>query len=264
MPPDAPTLRVARRGAVATLTLNRPAVLNALDQTMVGEFLAAARDVAADAGVRAVVLAGSGRAFMAGGDIGSFQRAGGDAPAVIGRLIAPFHETLQVLATMDKPLLASVHGAVAGAGVSLMLAADLAIAADDIAVTLAYTRLGTSADGGASWSLPRVVGLRKAMEIALLSGTYDAAEALRLSLVNRVVPAADLAAETERLADRLADGPTVALGAMKRLLRGSLDRTLPEQLAAEAESFQACAATADFREGVDAFLAKRPARFAGR
>ena len=260
--PETPLLHEVR-GAVAHLVLNRPSVLNALDQAMSDAFAEAAIAVAEDDRIRAVVLRGVGRAFMAGGDIGAFHRAGPDAPEVVGRLIAPLHRGLRHLAGMGKPLIASVHGAVAGAGVSLMLAADLAIAAEGTQLSLAYTKLGASADGGASWALPRVVGLRKAMEIALLNEPIDAEEARRLSLVNKVVPAAALAAETDALAAKLADGPTFAFGQMKRLLRRSLDHDLASQLDAEQEAFQSCAATPDFREGVSAFVEKRRARFSG-
>ncbi len=259
-----PTILREHRDGIEFLTLNRPAVLNALNQRMAEEFAAAAADVAEDGSIRAVVMRGSGRGFMAGGDISAFNEAGADAPTVIGRLIGPLHEALQTLAEMPKPLLASVHGAVAGAGVSLMLAADLTIAADDTQMSLSYTRIGASADGGATYALPRVVGLRKALEIALLNEPIDANEALRLSLVNKVVPASDLCAETDALARRLAEGPTFAFAAMKRLLRQSLDHDLASQLDAEARGFVDCAGTADFREGVAAFLSKRSARFAGR
>lgn len=264
MQADAEPLLREDRGAVAYLTLNRPAVLNALDQAMVEAFLATARAVAEDAGIRAVVLRGAGRAFMAGGDIRAFQAAGHDAPAFINRLIRPFHEAVTCLAEMPKPLVTSVHGAVAGAGVSLMLLGDLTIAADSTLVTLAYTQLGTSPDGGASWALPRLVGLRKAMEIALLNEPIGAEEARRLSLVNKVVPAASLEAETDALAQKLASGPTFAFAGVKRLMRASFDHDLATQLEREAESFVACAGTPDFREGVAAFLGKRKPEFGGR
>src|SRR5690606_637186 len=143
------------------------------------------------------------------------------------------------------------------------LIADLAIAADDAKFTLAYSRLGTSPDGSSSWSLPRVVGLRKAMEIALLSDVFDAEEALRLGVVNKVVPAASLAEETEKLARRLANGPTVAYGEIKKLLRQSHLRSLHDQLAQEGASFVKCSQTEDFSEGVSAFLAKRAPEFTG-
>ncbi|MEH3144157.1 MAG: enoyl-CoA hydratase-related protein [Methylobacterium frigidaeris] len=268
MSADGSALRVERRGAVAVLTFDRPAVLNALDLATARALLAASRTAMADDSVRAVLLRGAGRAFMAGGDVATFlapapgaSRSPAERP--VAALMGALHEALVVLTTGPKPVLAAVHGAVAGAGVSVMLAADLAVAADDARFTLAYTRLGTSADGGATWSLPRVVGLRKAMEIALLNPVLDAAEAHRLGLVNRVVPAAEFAAEAEALAARLAEGPTHAYGAMKRLLRDSSGRDLSGQLAAESASFLACADTADFREGVEAFLGKRPPRFGG-
>ena len=179
-------------------------------------------------------------------------------------IMEPLHEGLEILAGLPRPVVASLQGAVAGAGMSIALSTDLAIAADNAIFTLAYSKLGTSPDGSSSWTLPRLVGLRKAMEIALLSDVYDAPEALRLGLVNRVVPAADLASETDKLARRLADGPTFAFGRTKALLRGSLDNSLHDQLAAEAAGFGACIGTADFAEGVGAFLGKRQPTFKGK
>ncbi|ENO85101.1 enoyl-CoA hydratase/isomerase family protein [Thauera linaloolentis] len=256
---EAPLLN-RRDGAVAHLRFNRPQVLNAIDAGMAGAFLSACKSIAGDASVRAVVISGEGRAFMAGGDIASF----GEGPqAIADTLIAPMHEALQILAGLRAPVIASVQGAVAGAGMSLALACDLAIAADDARFNLAYVKLGTSCDLGASWNLPRIVGLRRALEIALLSDGIDAAEALRLGLVNKVVPAAALEAETQRLAARLADGAPAAQGMLKRLMRDALGHDFPAQLQAERQGFAACAATADFSEGVAAFLEKRPARYTG-
>lgn len=246
--------------AVATLTFNRPSALNAANIEMAERLLQAVRHIEGDSTVRAVVLRGEGRSFMAGGDLSLLQQ-GADT---VTRLIAPLHEALHRLAAVQVPVLASVHGPVAGAGVSIMLAADLAIAADNASFNLAYTKIGATPDASGSWHLPRVVGLRKALEIALLSETLDALEALRLSLVNRVVPASQLGMETARLAHRLAGGPTVALGRAKALMRASFDSTLAEQLAAEQAGFEACAGTDDFAEGVEAFLHKRAPRFMGR
>jgi 2-(1,2-epoxy-1,2-dihydrophenyl)acetyl-CoA isomerase len=248
---------------VLRIRLNRPAVLNALDEAMALALRDAVRAAAGNPAIRVVVLSGEGRAFMAGGDIAVFHQAGADAPKAVLRLIEPLHETVRLLAALPQPVIASLQGPVAGAGMSLALAADLAIAADDVRLNLAYARLGTSPDGSASWSLPRLVGLRKAMEIALLADAMDAPEALRLGLVNRVVPLADLAGETDALARRLAAGPGFAYGRIKGLLRGAHEATLAGQLDAEAAAFAACAGTRDFAEGVAAFLAKRPARFEG-
>lgn len=249
---------------IARIRFNRPQVLNALDEATILAFKAAVDQVVADAGVRVVVLSGEGRAFLAGGDVHRFHAAGEAAPLVVGSLIDPFHAALEALAAFPAPVIASLKGAVAGGGLSVALAADLAIAADDSRLTLAYTRIGTSPDGGATFSLPRMVGLRRALELALLSDVIDAEEALRFGLVNKVVPLAALEAETEKLARRLADGPTQAYGEIKRLMRQSFSTPFADQLAAERDGFVACAGTRDFVEGVAAFVGKRPARFRGR
>lgn len=252
---------LVREGGVATLCFRRPAVLNALDADTARAFLSHCEALAADGSVRCIVLRGEGRAFMAGGDLAEL-RDGGAAAA--DALIEPLHAALRLLAALDAPVVAALHGAVAGAGLSVALAADLAVAAEGTRFNLAYVNIGTSCDLGASWSLPRVVGLRRALEIALLGDTFDAEAALRTGLVNRVVPAAALDAEVDALAARLAGGATLALGRIKRLMRASFDRDLAAQLDAERQAFRASAATADFREGLAAFFGKRPPRFVGR
>jgi 2-(1,2-epoxy-1,2-dihydrophenyl)acetyl-CoA isomerase len=253
-------VRLERDGAIANLRLNRPGVLNAADSTLAQAFRDACLALEADASVRVVVVSGQGRAFMAGGDIAQFR----EAPHTIAEsLIEPLHEGLQCLARMRAPVIASLHGAVAGAGLSLALACDLAIAAEGTRFSFAYARLGASCDLGGSWHLPRLVGLRRALEIALLGDTLDAAQALQLGLVNRVVPADKLAEETRLLAARLATGAPVALGQLKRLMRESWSRDLATQLGAERSAFEACVATQDFHEGVEAFLAKRTPRYEG-
>ena len=256
-----PPLLLERDGPIATLRFNRPHALNAIDVPLACAFLAAVQTVAADASVRSVVLRGNGRGFMAGGDLATLR-----ANPVQGAtdILEPLNAALPLLAAMNAPVIAQVHGVAAGAGLSLMLMADYVLAAEDTRFNLAYIHLGASCDVGASWALPRIVGTRKALEIALLSEPFAADEALRLGLVNRVLPAAQLDAATDALARRLAAGPTQAYGAMKRLMHESLDRSLPEQLAAEASAFLGCAATQDFRAGVEAFHAREPARFAGR
>jgi len=256
-------LVVEADGPVATITLNRPAQLNALDVAMAEAFEAAVDRLVDAPGLRVVVLRGAGRGFMAGGDLGVIQRALAEGPEVVDSIMLPLHRGLVRLSEMAQPVIASLHGPVAGAGMSVAMAADLAIAADDAKFTLAYARIGTSIDGSGSWHLPRLVGLRKAMEIALLADTIDAAEAQRLGLVNFVVPAAELADRTTALAQRLAAGPTLAYGRIKRLLRDSGDRDLPAQLDAERAAFHAGMASADFAEGVAAFLGKRKPEFSG-
>ena len=205
-----------------------------------------------DAGLRCVVLCGAGRAFMAGGDIGAFQ--GPDAPAEIRRILTPLHEAVAGLAALPVPVLASVHGAAAGAGLSLALGADLAIAAEDARFALGYLKLGTVPDCGGTWALPRLLGLRGALGLALLGDELDGKAALAAGLVNRLVPAAELEAATTALAEQLASGPTLAFGRAKALLRASLGRDLAAQLQAEEAAFLASAGTADFAEGVAAFL----------
>ncbi|MET3514258.1 2-(1,2-epoxy-1,2-dihydrophenyl)acetyl-CoA isomerase [Pseudacidovorax sp. 1753] len=261
MSDDTYPLLLSREGAVAILRFNRPQALNAIDVPMAQAFLAAVRGLAADPGVRALLLCGEGNGFMAGGDLAVLSA---DPQGGAAALIGPLHEALQLLATLDLPVIAQVHGVAAGAGLSLMLQADFVLAAKGTRFNLAYVNIGASCDVGASWALPRWVGLRRALEIALLGDMLDADAAERMGLINRVVEADALPAEAMALAQRLAAGPTRALGQLRRLLRGSTERDLPAQLAAEEAAFQACAATADFREGVDAFFARRKPAFQGR
>ncbi len=261
---DAEPIVFQKDGGVARIRFNRPQVLNALDERMILAFADAVSQVAEDESVRVVVLSGEGRGFLAGGDVGRFHAAGAEAPSVVNAIIGPFHRAMAALTTLRAPVVAALHGPVAGAGLSVALAADLAIASEDAKFTLAYSRIATSPDGGASWSLPRVVGLRRAMEMALLSDVIDAQEALRVGLVNKVVPLSQLADEVDALVARLAVGPTHAYGKIKALLRGSLQRSLPEQLEEERLSFLSCAGTADFAEGAAAFVQKRAGVFTGQ
>ena len=256
-----PPLLLERNGAIATLRFNRPGALNAIDVPMATALRDAVRALAQDAGVRCVVLCGAGKGFMAGGDLATLR-----ANPVQGAkdLLTPLNEAVALLAQLNAPVIAQVHGVAAGAGLSLMLQADFVLAAEGTRFNLAYINLGTSCDVGASWALPRQVGLRRALEIAMLGDTYTAQDAERLGLVNRVVPAAELDAAVQELARRLASGPTLAYGHMRRLMRNAFDHDLPAQLAAEAEAFVACAHSADLPEGIEAFHAKRPAAFQGR
>lgn len=250
--------------SVATITLNRPQVMNALDAGMIVGLRAAAERAEHDAQARAVVIRGEGPAFLAGGDVALFHANLGRLPALVRESAPELHRAILALRRAPKPVLASVHGAVAGAGMSVMAAADLVIAAEGTKFTMAYGRLGTSPDGGATWSLPRLVGMRKALELMLLSDTLDAREALGLGLVNRVVDASQLAAETGSLVRRLAQGATAAFAEIKQLLGQTYDQSLAAQLNAEVEAFARCAATRDFAEGVAAFVEKRPPRFTGK
>jgi 2-(1,2-epoxy-1,2-dihydrophenyl)acetyl-CoA isomerase len=187
-----------------------------------------------------------------------------DLLAMVENLAGELHCAIIALRAAAKPVLASVHGAVAGAGVSLLAAADLAIAAAGAKFTLAYSKIATSPDGGSTYFLPRILGVRKALELMMLSETFDAATALDLGLVNRVVPDDELAAATDTLARRLAAGPTLAYGETKALVNRTFEQSLSSQLEAEAQAFARCAATADLAEGVTAFVQKRKPAFKGK
>lgn len=246
---------------VATLTLNRPDALNAVNPAMIDALLESSARAADDTAVRVVVVRGAGPHFMAGGDLKWFRQqtelAAPDRRACFDKLINDVHASILNFRRMDKPVVAAVHGAVAGFGLSLMMAADLVLASTDAYFTMAYSNIALSPDGGATWSLPRQVGLKQAMEIALLGDRFDAARARELGLVNRVVAPEHLEDEVQALALRLAAGPKEALARTKHLLNQSFGRTLEEQLAVEQGSFADCAAGPDFVEGLAGFFEKR-------
>lgn len=259
------SILLERNAAVVTLVLNRPQSLNTLDLAMMQQLVAHAASIAADDSVRCVVISGAGKHFMAGGDLRTFSDNLAPAPADrqvwFTAMVQALHAGIEHLQRLPCPVIASVHGAVAGFGLSLMGACDLAIAADDAYFASAYRNIALSPDGGGTYTLPRVVGLKKAMEILLLSPRFDAAEALQLGLVNRVVPAAELERATNEMVQAIITGPSLALSSIKRLLVQSRSNSLSEQLRAEAIAFGRCAASPDFVEGVTAFLDKRPPRF---
>lgn len=259
-------LLLARDGAVATLTMNRPDALNVLDLPMMDALVAHTAALASDSTLRVVVLRGAGKHFMAGGDLRTFATQLSQVPPErrqreFHRIVEGLHPAIEHLQRMPHPVIAAVQGAVAGFGLSLVGACDLVVASEDAYFSSAYRQIGLSPDGGGTWSLPRIVGLRKALEIYLLGERFDAREAQRIGLVNRVVDAAALDATVHEVAQSIATGPALALRNVKRLLRESSEHTLAEQLRAEAESFGRCAATADFAEGIHAFFEKRPPRF---
>ena len=259
---------VAREGGVATITLNRPQALNALNRELTLTLREAVFAVESDESVRCLVLRG-GEHFMAGGDLKWFRSlTEGKSPAQnrvqFEGFIQEVHTLIQSLRRMPKPVIASVRGAVAGFGMSLMMATDLVLAADSAYFTLAYTLIGASPDGGSTFALPRIVGQKKTMEIALLGERFDAATAERLGLVNRVVPVASLDAETQKLAARLAAGPTAVYARTKALINGSLNASLESQLQREAEAFAQSASEPDFQEGLAAFIEKRKPQFKGK
>lgn len=260
-------LLVEKNNSIATLTFNRPEARNALSIDMRSEL----RDVLAglehDDNIRCIVMQGAGDHFMAGGDVKRMveyiDKPAAEIRAAFTQRIHDLHPIMFTMRRMPKPIIASVAGAAAGAGVSMALACDLVIAADSAFFTLAYVHIGTTPDGSASFNLPRAVGIKKAMEIALLGDRFDAQAAQDMGMINFVVPAADLKAETDKLATRLATGPTHVYGNTKRLLYRSLENVWESQLQLEGETFADCAARDDFREGVTAFAEKRKPKFTG-
>jgi 2-(1,2-epoxy-1,2-dihydrophenyl)acetyl-CoA isomerase len=248
---------------IATVTFNRPVVMNALDADMLRAFRVACERAAQDAAARVVVLRGAGQAFIAGGDVAMFRSSLADMGTLVPELAGELHRGVLALRRAPQPVIAAVHGAVAGAGVSIMLACDLVLAAESTQCSLAYSRIGASPDGGATWFLPRLAGYHKAMELMLLAETVSAETLQGLGIINRVVAADQLAAETEKLARRLAAGPARAYAETKALANHGLHAGLETQLDAEALAFARCAATADFSEGVTAFTDKRKPLFKG-
>ena len=248
---------------IAEIRFNRPARLNAVDIEVSQGFEEAVERALAEHHLRVVIVSAEGRAFIAGGDLSHFHRSP-DKRLAASELIDPMHRALFRLAESPAITIGSLKGVVAGAGMSLALNLDLLVAAEDTIFNLAYARVGASPDCGASYALPRLVGYRRALEIALLSDNIDARQALSLGLVNRLVPIGDLETETARLAARLASQAQAPQGRIKALMRQSLQRTLPQQLDAEAAAFADCAVTEDFAEAVAAFLEKRKPRFSGK
>ena len=249
---------------VARITINRPKAYNALDLDSMRELWDIVNRCSSDRSVRAVVLTGAGsKAFCAGGDVAGFAANADTVDVLIKEMTGYYHQAISRLAWMDAPVIAAVNGVAAGAGMGLAAAADLAIAADNASFTSAYTQIGLTPDGSASWYLPRLIGHRRAMELSLTNRVLKASEALEWGLVNRVVPQADLAAEVDGLAARLASGPTRAYGGVKKLLMLSAQDSLESQMERETRSIAELSRSADGLEGVRAFMEKRPARFGG-
>ena len=256
-----------RHDGIVTLTLNRPDTLNAMNEAMMGDIERVLIELEADTAVRVVVLTGAGRAFSSGGDQ---KRGGAEAPPSFfdgdpgGALIERLNRCVLRMQRLHKPIVGSINGVAAGAGLNIALATDLRIAADTARFGEVFARVGLVPDGGGTYFLPRLVGTAKAMEMILLADIIDAQEALRIGLVNRVVPAEQLEQETLKLAQRLAQGPTVAYGLAKTGLYQGLGMSLEDVLNMEARNQAVAARTSDRAEGVAAFLEKRPPRFTGR
>ena len=260
--PDQPseTLLHEQDGAVAILTLNRPDALNALNRELRAALLSAVNTIRKDDATRAVVITGAGRGFCAGADL----RGGGTEREFRRVLRAEYNPLIEAIRNLPKPVIASVNGVAAGAGVSLALAADLVVAADGARFVPAFNRIGLVPDSGLSRALVRAMGRHRAFEILLGERQLGAAEAQAIGLVAAVVPADRLADATRELAQRLAAGPTQGIGLTKRLLNAAEDRSLAEALEAEAALQEIAGRSQDHAEGVAAFGEKREPQFSGR
>jgi 2-(1,2-epoxy-1,2-dihydrophenyl)acetyl-CoA isomerase len=257
------TLELRRDGAMARITLDRPPA-NALDLTMARELAEVALVCDEDPEVRVVVLTGRGKAFCAGGDLASFGAAGERVPTLLKEVTAGLHVAIARFARMRAPVIAAVNGVAAGAGFSLVTACDLAVAAASARFTMAYTRAGLVPDGSSTFFLPRLIGMRRTQELMITNRMLSAAEALEWGVLTRVVPDAELETAVDALAREVAAGPTGALAAVKRLLLLSGGDRLEAQMEAETREIADAARRPDGREGIAAFLEKRPPRFDGR
>ena len=251
-------------GAVATLTLNRPDIGNSIDIDMARALVEAAIRCDHDPSVRCVVLTGAGRMFCAGGDLGLLTAAGAQAPALLSELAGTLHMALSRFARMAKPLLVLVNGPAAGAGLSLAVAGDVVLATRSAHFTAAYTAVGLTPDGGLTWLLPRLVGLRKAQEMILTNRRIAADEAETLGLVTRTIDDEAFAEEGQATAARLSRSAVSALGAVRALLLESFSGELEAQMERETRAIAAAVAGPESAEGIAAFLAKRKPDFSGR
>ena len=254
-------LRWAADGGVATITLDRPEALNSLEATLKRDLLRALRDAARDPAVRVVILTGAGRAFCAGQDLK--ERLQPDPTPLDVEVRERFNPLVQAIRSMDKPVVAAINGVAAGAGASLAFACDLRIAAETASFVLAFGRIGLVPDSGATWLLPRLIGLGRATELLLLPDPVGAADALRIGLVNRVVPDGELSAAAGAMAAALAAAAPRSLALTKRAIRRSLEATFEESLDYEASLQGIAGRTADHAEGLAAFVEKRRPNFNG-
>jgi 2-(1,2-epoxy-1,2-dihydrophenyl)acetyl-CoA isomerase len=256
---------VERANRVAILTLNRPNVLNAFNEQLLASLAGALRDAERDAGVGAVIITGAGRAFCAGQDLQArreiFER--GEVPHLGVGLRERYKPMIMRIRTMEKPVIGALNGVTAGAGCGLALACDIRLAAAGAPLSTAFARVGLACDSGTSFFLPRLVGLGRAFELAFTGDSLLAEEAERIGLVNHVYPSEELMQRTRELAERLANGATRAIGLTKRDINRAICVDLETALDYEAYQQEIAGRTADFREGVVAFVEKRPPQYRG-
>jgi 2-(1,2-epoxy-1,2-dihydrophenyl)acetyl-CoA isomerase len=259
-----PTILFKVQGGVARIVLDRPKAANSINLDLARELMRAATRCDEDPTIRAVVITGAGNTFCVGGDLKSFAAQGERLSQHLREVTTYLHAAVSRLVRTDAPVIAAVNGTAAGAGMSLACACDLVLAAETARFTMAYTRVGLTPDGSSSYFLPRLVGLRRAMELTLTNRVLSAREALDWGIVSHVIADGELEAQVDALASDLASGATEALGASKRLLHGGWSETLETQLEHEGRTISSASRTADGREGIAAFLEKRAPRFGAR
>jgi 2-(1,2-epoxy-1,2-dihydrophenyl)acetyl-CoA isomerase len=257
-------LTLERAAGVATLTLNRPDAYNALNLPLGRELFDAALELDEDPEVRCVVVTGSGRAFCAGGDVKDFVDNLGRIGVHIKELTTYLHGAISRLARSDKPVIMAVNGIAAGGGFSLALSGDLVVATESAKFTMAYSKIAASPDGSSSYFLPRLIGLRRAMELYFTNRVLTAHEAVEWGMITRAVPDVEFKGAVATLARELAQGPSRSFGIAKRLLHQSTWESLETQMELEAQGIAACGHTEDFRAGVTAFAQKSTPTFRGR
>ena len=248
---------------VATITFNTPQSANAMSPLCAREFRSIAETIDSDRSVRAVVMTGAGKMFSAGGDLGAFAAAGDGARQLIMEMAGDLHMGLSRLSRNNAPVIGAINGTAAGAGFSLVMACDLAIAAESAVFTMAYTRAGLTPDGSSTYFMPRKIGDRRARELMLTNRVLNSAEALDWGVVNEVVADAEVRPRANALAQQLAQGPTAAFGGVKTLLNGTFDQTMESQMELESRTIADLVLGKDGQEGIHAFLEKRRPKFQG-
>ncbi len=258
------TLLFDIRENVAHIMLNRPEAANSINEEMGKDLMYAALRCDEDPEIRAVLISGAGKIFSGGGDLKAFLAKGDQLPYHVKEITTYLHAAISRLTRMDAPVVAAVHGAVAGAGMSIAIACDVVVAAETTRFMVAYTRAGLVPDGSSTYFLPRIVGLKRALELTLTNRMFSAQEALQWGLVTRVVADNELLAQARAIAVQLAAGPTRAYGVSKRLLHSGWTETLETQMENESQAIANSARTADAREGITAFLEKRKPQYKGQ
>jgi 2-(1,2-epoxy-1,2-dihydrophenyl)acetyl-CoA isomerase len=258
------TLLFDVRDGIAHISLNRPEAANSINLEFARDLMYAVLRCDEDPSIRAVVMSGKGNLFCGGGDLKTFASQGNHIASYIKEVTTYLHSAISRLMRMDAPVVAAVHGSAAGAGMSLAIACDIVVAAQSAKFRVAYTRIGLTPDGSLSYFLPRIVGLKRALELTLTNRILSAQEALDWGIVTKVVPDQELMTEAFVFAKELAAGAPKALGASKRLLHGGWTETLETQMEHESQIIASMARLSDSHEGIRAFLEKRTPKFKGQ